>query len=480
MVPKSSKMTKNNLLVKLHTLLAFCVFASSLINGCCFQCHPSNYCRNPSSKIYPEGTFLVQHMRGNSGHNVNSLRLKVLNKDESSEAPSSVNFDGSVINAAALVAGNTIGAGIIALPTVSLQTGFVTSSLLLTVLWLYNFLTGLLIAEVATNMGKDNPKVGSILEIAGQTLGKTSAKFASGLSLILNYLLMVAYVAEGGRYLMTGLNLDSATFMNGAGAILFTAAVAVLMTGGSTVVELVNNGFCLMLFVAFTTLIAVGAPEVSAENLLHLDVASTLSVVPVGVAALVYQNMVPVISNQLGHEEKKVKTALLYGSGIPLLLYIIYDAVILGSVPAVAGAAGLSSMSEGPFSLPGFSDALAIFSISAIVTSFIGSIYSVGAEIDGVLAKLEDRFDGIKNKVSSGALTLLPPALIATSGSQDLFLEALGASGSLDNALYGLLPVAMAWVARYNLDITDSTMVPGGKGTLVFLGALATILIFVH
>jgi len=279
---------------------------------------------------------------------------------------------------------------------------------------------------------------------------------------------------------MTGLNLDSATFMNGAGAILFTAAVAVLMTGGSTVVELVNNGFCLMLFVAFTTLIAVGAPEVSAENLLHLDVASTLSVVPVGVAALVYQNMVPVISNQLGHEEKKVKTALLYGSGIPLLLYIIYDAVILGSVPAVAGAAGLSSMSEGPFSLPGFSDALAIFSISAIVTSFIGSIYSVGAEIDGVLAKMEDRFDGIKNKVSSGALTLLPPALIATSGSQDLFLEALGASGSLDNALYGLLPVAMAWVARYNLDITDSTMVPGGKGTLVFLGALATILIFVH
>ena len=58
---------------------------------------------------------------------------------------------GTVLGAAALVAGTTVGAGILALPAVTQASGFAASSAALTACCLFNIITGLLVAEVNIN-----------------------------------------------------------------------------------------------------------------------------------------------------------------------------------------------------------------------------------------------------------------------------------------------------------------------------------------
>jgi tyrosine-specific transport protein len=54
---------------------------------------------------------------------------------------------GSIVGCIALVAGTTVGAGILALPAVTVPAGILPSSILLIAVWLYALVTGLLLVE---------------------------------------------------------------------------------------------------------------------------------------------------------------------------------------------------------------------------------------------------------------------------------------------------------------------------------------------
>uniref|UniRef100_A0A9I9DAR5 Uncharacterized protein n=1 Tax=Cucumis melo TaxID=3656 RepID=A0A9I9DAR5_CUCME len=58
---------------------------------------------------------------------------------------------GSLSSAIFLVAGTTIGAGILAIPAVTQESGFLASAITCTCCWVYMVVTGLLIAEVNVN-----------------------------------------------------------------------------------------------------------------------------------------------------------------------------------------------------------------------------------------------------------------------------------------------------------------------------------------
>ncbi|MEL7246728.1 MAG: aromatic amino acid transport family protein, partial [Cyanobacteria bacterium J06573_2] len=82
-----------------------------------------------------------------------------LNISETTRLFSNLSFDGnklvhkpgSVLGSTALIAGTTVGAGILALPAVTLPSGVLPSTALLIGVWLYAVLSALLIAEVTLN-----------------------------------------------------------------------------------------------------------------------------------------------------------------------------------------------------------------------------------------------------------------------------------------------------------------------------------------
>ena len=117
-----------------------------------------------------------------------------------------------LFSATNLVAGTTVGAGIIALPTYCRPDGFIPSSIGLIAVWVFMVSTGLLIAECSTNLklsntfnnnndcSNEDENLG-LLGISQITLGDSQAPITGSLYLFLHWALICAYFAEGGRQL---------------------------------------------------------------------------------------------------------------------------------------------------------------------------------------------------------------------------------------------------------------------------------------
>jgi tyrosine-specific transport protein len=58
---------------------------------------------------------------------------------------------GSLSSAVLLIAGTTVGAGILAIPSVTQESGFLASAVTCVTCWIYMVGTGLLVAEVNVN-----------------------------------------------------------------------------------------------------------------------------------------------------------------------------------------------------------------------------------------------------------------------------------------------------------------------------------------
>jgi tyrosine-specific transport protein len=77
-------------------------------------------------------------------------------------------------------------------------------------------------------------------------------------------------------------------------------------------------------------LVAVGIPSVNISNLLNTDSSAVLKTIPIMFVALVFHNIVPVICGQLNYQREKIRMAIVGGSFLPLLMFLTWNAVILG------------------------------------------------------------------------------------------------------------------------------------------------------
>lgn len=106
---------------------------------------------------------------------------------------------GSLPGAIALVAGTTVGAGMLALPAVCQDSGFVPSTTALIGCWTYMVATGLLVLEVNLSTMCELGSGGvSIISMAERTLGKPGTRFAWGAYVFIHYALLVAYISRSG------------------------------------------------------------------------------------------------------------------------------------------------------------------------------------------------------------------------------------------------------------------------------------------
>ena len=248
---------------------------------------------------------------------------------------------GSVLGATALVAGTTIGAGVLALPATTLQAGFAPSAAALVGAWAYMCATGLLIAEANVNtlcsIGRSGVSIGSM---ASETLGAPAQAAASLAYAFIHYCLLVAYFLQGGQLLLELAPALQPLVPASLAPALFAAAVgAFLFVGAPAFVETVNTAIVVGVAASFGALLSFGAPQVDPALLAHADAAAVVPALPVMVLAFTYHNVVPTITYQLGCDLAKVRTAVIAGSALPLLLFVLWNGIVLGSVPFDAASA---------------------------------------------------------------------------------------------------------------------------------------------
>ena len=105
-----------------------------------------------------------------------------------------------------------------------------------------------------------------------------------------------------------------------------------LAFGSRALVENVNNFLVLVVLASFGGLVSLQIPGLQPSQLLHpQDYGAVLPAVPVMFVALVYHNIVPTICSALKYDRMKITIALTAGTFIPLLMFVVWIGVSLGS-----------------------------------------------------------------------------------------------------------------------------------------------------
>ena len=100
--------------------------------------------------------------------------------------PDAAVTDGGVFGAAALVAGNMVGGGILAIPTVCAGPGFYPAAALTICLWAANVGTGLLLGEVAAAAVRRGDEDVSLRALSRDALGESGAQLTSAFFVVTN------------------------------------------------------------------------------------------------------------------------------------------------------------------------------------------------------------------------------------------------------------------------------------------------------
>ncbi len=391
---------------------------------------------------------------------------------------------GSVLGSTALIAGTTVGAGILALPAVTLPSGIIPSTVLLVLVWLYTLISGLLIAEVTLNgMRQQGRASNGLLAMVENTLGKIGARFAGGAYLFLHYTLLVAYITQGGEILLSavikfwGVQVNLPVWVGTTAFALLLGGI--MYFGREKLVEKINNAFVVVVIASFAGLLLLAGQQVKVSQFVFQDWTALPPAISVMLVALFYHNVIPVIATQLEGDAKKVRQSILIGSGIPLLMFLAWNAVILGSIsPDKLQEFTANGNIFDPLQILRSGSAgkwlgvlVLVFSEFAIATSFIGFVY-------GLLDFFKDVINPTSTRLLQYGLVLLPPMGLSVL-NPNIFFTALDYAGTFSTSILGgIIPALMAWKQRETNSITTPTrLVPGGNAILIVMLGLAIVLI---
>lgn len=376
-------------------------------------------------------------------------------------------FFGRVLGAILLVTGCCIGAGMLGLPIVAGLSGFIPSTVAFVLVWMFMLATGLLVLEVNLWFKKD----ASFLTMAERTLGPVGKWISGFLFLFLFYSLMVAYIAGGGALLCELMQQYLGIQCSGKAGSLFAAfGLGIVILPGTGVVDMVNRVFMVGLVVAYISLLVIGLPYIDTRLLCCANWSAIFVAIPVMVISFGYHNLIPSLTEYLEHNKREVVKSIVIGSSLPLLVYLLWDGLILGIIPegyAEAMASGnmatqaLRTVSEAGM----VSNVAEIFAFFALVTSFLGVALSL---VDFLRDGFHDAGVGL-HRLLFVALAVVPPLIFALI-YPTVFLLALGYAGGFATViLFGILPALMAWRGRYILKLEGTPILPGGKFSLILI-----------
>ena len=374
---------------------------------------------------------------------------------------------GRVLGATLLVAGCCIGAGMLGLPVLTALGGFMPTIILFALGWLFMAGTGLLFLEVNLWF----PEEVSFISMAGATLGWVGKVMGWLLFTFLFYSLMVAYAAGSGQLIADFVRASiHITIPEWVGALGLSIIFGIILFLGTAMVDFFNRVLMVGLIVTYFVLIGIGGSYVNTEFLKHSDWSRAIYAVPAIIISFGFHNLVPSLTTYLKHDVNKLRFAILVGSSIPLLTYVLWEWVLLGMVPVDGGfrealdhgdmATRVLRQAVGSSWIVDLAEYFAFF---AIVTTFLSVALGF---VDFLADGLHVKKDG-KGKVLLCVLSLAPPFVLSLL-YPGIFLKALSYAGAFGAVLlFGIMPAAMVWSGRYVKRLGRQTLLPGGRVTLV-------------
>ncbi|ENM3753685.1 tyrosine transporter TyrP [Vibrio cholerae] len=375
-----------------------------------------------------------------------------------------------------IIAGTSIGAGMLSIPLVSAGIGFGISAIILLGYWCLMTYTALLMIEVHQHADSK----ATLHTLAKQFLGQKGKYIATLAMFFLFYSLCAAYTAGGGANLTIRLNeltgIEIPTYL---GSIIFAFLVAAMVTAGTQLIDKVNRFlFGLMMLLMILVLMSL-SPNITRTYLASAPMGYGLIFValPVVFTSFGFHGSIPAIVSYLDGNSNNLKKAMYIGSCIPLIVYIFWLMCTLGvahqdELSQITGLGAMITVLSTTLANSKLSLLIGFFADLALITSFLG--VSLGL-FEFIRDTTQTSIKG--NRIYLAIITFMPPLSFALFYPQG-FILALGYASIALVVLAIFLPVAMAYKARQLHGNKNLYRVKGGNLAMItsFLIGLAIII----
>lgn len=382
----------------------------------------------------------------------------------------------STFGATTLITGCCIGAGMIGLPLKSALVGFMPATLAMILCYLFTTVTGLFIMEATLWF---NTKV-NLPTIVESTLGKKSKYLTLFLFLALFYSLFVAYLDGTGIIISEILtSLTGFTVSKTFGIMLCTILIGAMTYTSTHLANRFNQILLLGMVASYVLLIIIGLSHNHMTTYKPLEPLSIMHVIPIMLICFGFQNLVPTITYYLHKNVNTIRFAIIVGNFIPLLVYTLWNYIILGVLPKdhslVQNAEIITQLFQNALTMISIVVLVKTFSLFAMLTSFIPNVISLVDFVkDGI------RFSSnieLKSDLFY-VICIFIPSFIFTMTCPHLFLNLLDfAGGFVDVLLFGILPALVILMGRNKFSMNDQYQVFGGMKTPVLVIILSLVIL---
>ncbi|NDV28637.1 aromatic amino acid transport family protein [Desulfovibrio sp. JC010] len=345
-----------------------------------------------------------------------------------------------------VVVGNMLGAGILALPVNLCAAGFYPSIAATLLMWVLMTYTALIYSEQKSLTTSENADLPTFFQ---QELGNGGKWVTIVANLIILYGVLVAYLCGITAIIMS---LQS-TLPKSVVMILYFALVTGMTAFGMKMMKKCTPYMVTVMWITFGALVFMVVPDVSAPNLEAFDWTYIPAGLPVLLMAFHFHNIIPSICRTLGHDRKKIRTAIIGGTTIGMIMNITWLLVVLGSLPLsnpetqidLITAFGNNDPATIPLEkllqTPVFTYVALIFAVVAMSTAFMAN----GTAMLSFMRDLTSSNFGIDNKIVVWCLSFVPPLLVGLL-YPDIFLIAINLVGGVGECIiFGILPGFIVW-----------------------------------
>ncbi|MGF1684293.1 aromatic amino acid transporter [Photobacterium minamisatsumaniensis] len=386
----------------------------------------------------------------------------------------------STLGGACIIASVCVGAGMLGLPSAGAGAWTLWSVVAISVTMIMMTLSGWLLLEALKHY-----EFKSSFNTVTKDLLSKKVNFINNLSLyFVGGILLYAYISSSGMIFseILGVTRELAS-------VLFVAVCSAFVLHSTRAVDRISIVLILFMIISFVLGISGLASNISVPVLFEQGQLETpysayaLALLPVALTSFGYHHSVSTMRDYY-QDEYIAKKAILGGTVIALTFYLGWVISIFGNVPREAfgpvvsaggGVDALMSALTSAIDSNSIKQALHIFSIAAIVSSFIG----VGLGVFDYLADFFGFGDTKQGRLKTWGVTFVPPlvfSLVAPFG----FVAAIGLAGAAATIWTCIIPAILAKTLRQRVPEQEGFVVPGGNVTIYVVIAFGVLTAAFH
>ena len=387
-----------------------------------------------------------------------------------------------MLGSIAIVAGTAIGGGMLALPLATASLGTLPAFLLLVVIWGISIYTSLLMLEINLRTGVGD----NVHAITGKLLGKVGQLIQGASFMSLLFALTMVYLMGGSSLLESRFEPLGITMNNQVAVLLFTVLFGGLIAVGVKWIDKISRVLFSSMVALLVIVVAFLLPEVNIGSMLATtggDIVKGselnglwMAAIPIVFTSFGFHVCIATIVRYLDGDAVSLRKILIIGSTIPLICYILWLMVTLGTLggAAVHGLEGslplLVTALQGLAHSEILKQCIDLFANLALITSFLG----VTMSLFDYVAELTRAKDDVAGRAKTWLITFIPPLLCALF-YPDGFFQVLGFAAIPLVVMIIFLPIAMALKQRpQNL---GGYQVSGGNAALGIAGVFGAVII---